>query len=73
MEARGHRSAFHGEDAEQQMVGLISLLPQIVDAVSVPVIAAGAVVDGRGIAAASKRIIEFLASEKTTPRSRNGG
>ena len=52
MEAGGHRGAFHAEKAEQQMVGLISLLPQIVDAVSVPVIATGGIADGRGIAAA---------------------
>ncbi len=52
MEAGGHRGTFRAEDAEQQMIGLISLLPQIVDAVSVPVIAAGGIADGRGIAAA---------------------
>lgn len=52
MEAGGHRGAFHAEDAERQMVGLMSLLPQIVDAVSVPVIATGGIADGRGIAAA---------------------
>src|SRR5215831_18822748 len=51
MEAGGHRGAFHAEDAERQMVGLMSLLPQIVDAVSVPVIAAGGIADARGIAA----------------------
>lgn len=52
MEAGGHRGAFRVEDAEPHMVGLISLLPQIVDAVSVPVIAAGGIADGRGVAAA---------------------
>jgi len=52
MEAGGHRGAFHAEDAERQMIGLISLLPQVVDAVSVPVIATGGIADGRGVAAA---------------------
>jgi len=52
MEAGGHRGAFHAENAEREMVGLISLLPQVADAVGVPVIAAGGIADGRGIAAA---------------------
>ena len=52
MEAGGHRGAFHAENAEREMVGLMSLLPQVADAVAVPVIAAGGVADGRGIAAA---------------------
>ncbi len=52
MEAGGHRGAFHAADAERQMVGLMALLPQVVDAVTVPVIAAGGIADGRGIAAA---------------------
>ena len=52
MEAGGHRGAFRAEEAERQMVGLISLVPQVVDAVSVPTIAAGGIGDARGIAAA---------------------
>lgn len=51
MEAGGHRGAFRAEDAERGMVGLMSLVPQIVDAVSVPVIATGGIADARGIAA----------------------
>ena len=52
MEAGGHRGAFRADDAEQQMVGLMALLPQVADAVAVPVIAAGGIADARGIAAA---------------------
>ena len=52
MEAGGHRGAFRAEEAETQMVGLMALVPQVVDAVSVPVIATGGIADARGIAAA---------------------
>ena len=52
MEAGGHRGAFQPDDAERQMIGLISLVPQVVDAVSVPVIATGGIADARTIAAA---------------------
>jgi nitronate monooxygenase len=51
-EAGGHRGTFDSNVAEQQMVGLMSLLPQVVDAVSVPVVAAGGIADARGVAAA---------------------
>lgn len=52
MEAGGHRGAFHADQADHQMVGLIALLPQVVDAVAVPVIATGEIADARGVAAA---------------------
>jgi nitronate monooxygenase len=52
MEAGGHRGAFHADEAERQMVGLMALVPQVVDAVGVPVIATGGIADARGIAAA---------------------
>lgn len=52
MEAGGHRGTFDATRAETEMVGLFSLLPAIVDAVKVPVVAAGGVADARGIAAA---------------------
>lgn len=50
-EAGGHRGTFRG-DFTAGMVGTISLVPQVVDAVRVPVIASGGIMDGRGIAAA---------------------
>jgi len=52
MEAGGHRSAFDATKAEASMVGLFSLLPAVADAVKVPVVAAGGIADGRGVAAA---------------------
>ncbi len=52
MEAGGHRGTFKAEQAEQSLAGLFSLLPAVVDAVRVPVIATGGIADARGIAAA---------------------
>jgi nitronate monooxygenase len=50
-EAGGHRGMFLSDDLAAQ-VGTFALVPQIVDAVKLPVIATGAVSDARGIAAA---------------------
>lgn len=52
MEAGGHRGAFDARDAERALVGLVALVPAIVDAVRVPVVATGGIADGRGVAAA---------------------
>jgi nitronate monooxygenase len=50
-EAGGHRVSFLAEPGEC-LTGTLSLVPQVVDAVKVPVIAAGGIADGRGVAAA---------------------
>jgi nitronate monooxygenase len=50
-EAGGHRGMFLTDDVAGQ-VGTFALVPQVVDAVKVPVIAAGGIADARGIAAA---------------------
>lgn len=51
IEAGGHRGMFLSEDISTQ-AGTRALVPQIVDAVKVPVIASGGIADARGIAAA---------------------
>jgi nitronate monooxygenase len=50
-EAGGHRGSFL-RAAEDSLTGTFSLLPQVVDAVQVPVIAAGGIADARGMIAA---------------------
>jgi nitronate monooxygenase len=50
-EAGGHRGTF-ATSFEQGMVGTLALVPQAADAVKVPVVASGGIMDGRGIAAA---------------------
>lgn len=49
-EAGGHRGTFHTE--ESGLIGSMALIPQVVDAVHVPVVAAGGIMDTRGIVAA---------------------
>jgi nitronate monooxygenase len=51
LEAGGHRAMFLTSELASQL-GTLVLVPQVVDAVNVPVIAAGGIADGRGIAAA---------------------
>jgi nitronate monooxygenase len=50
-EAGGHRGTFLG-DVQQSLIGLMSLVPQVADRIRIPVIAAGGIMDGRGIMAA---------------------
>jgi nitronate monooxygenase len=50
-EAGGHRGTFLGR-AEDALIGTMALVPQVVDAVGLPVLAAGGILDGRGVVAA---------------------
>ncbi len=50
-EAGGHRGTFLG-DFGDALIGTMALVPQMVDALSVPVVASGGIMDGRGLAAA---------------------
>jgi nitronate monooxygenase len=52
MEAGGHRGCFDAARAEATLSGLFALLPAVVDAVKIPVVATGGIADARGIAAA---------------------
>jgi len=52
IEAGGHRGSFDPSNIDQSMIGLMALVPRIVDRVKIPVVAAGGIADGRAVAAA---------------------
>ena len=61
-EAGGHRGSFLGDDPVKiasTRAGTMALVPQVVDAVKVPVIAAGGIADARGIVAALPPPVEI--------------
>lgn len=49
-EAGGHRGCFNARTAEAELIGLMSLIPAVVDAVKLPVVATGGIADGRSAA-----------------------
>ncbi len=51
MESGGHRVSFL-KPAEESLIGTFALVPQVADAINIPVIAAGGIADRRGYAAA---------------------
>src|SRR3546814_9819367 len=62
-EAGGHRAACVADRAEAELVGLVALVPAIVDAVKVPVVATGGIADGRGAigsASCRERVCPFV-------------
>ena len=77
-EAGGHRSTFEPWPLDSlPLIGTLALVPAVVDAVAVPVVAAGGIMDGRGIVAALALGAQgaqmgtrfLLASESGTPPS----
>ena len=65
-EAGGHRAHFEKPSSpERGAVGTLALVPQVVDALRVPVVAAGGIADGRGLVAATSEILRAISSSPT--------
>jgi len=70
-EAGGHRGTFLGVHSSA-MIGTMALIPQMVNHVNIPVIAAGGIMDGRGVAAAmalGAEAVQMGTAFMTTPES----
>ena len=71
-EAGGHRGTFL-RPVEESLFGTMALVPAVVDAVRIPVIAAGGIMDGRGVAARSRLAPRPRSSARRSSPARRRG